>query len=157
MLHISNMSYVVRSCHGPRFSSCFMRCFVFMRAWEKSKNEGRKRKSRAILRPTDKKVKQTKLIEYNCVYERGVNAFCAAQRERKLLGHESRRLTCSPWHRRSFSLRDGNRSSGAMTSSFQMSQNSFHEKLLHTDELLMVRASKNTSSVQNQVSRLAAF
>lgn len=79
------------SCHGLRFSSCFMRsqsCFVFMHAWEKSKNERRERKSRAILRPTDKKAKQPLLIGYNCVYER----LRTAQRGRKLLGHESRWL-----------------------------------------------------------------
>lgn len=60
--------------------------FCLCASERKSETRG---ESRGTLRPTDKKAKQTSLIEYNCVYERGGNALRGAQCERKLLADES--------------------------------------------------------------------
>lgn len=125
--HIKTQSYVAVTAWGFHIVLCARDRVLFMRAWEKRQNEGGKQSD--IEADRQKKAKQTSLIEYNCVYERGGNALCTAQRERKLLGSL---MTHDDWwldhhgnlvHSHS-GMETGALEPGAMTSSFEMSQNS---------------------------------
>ncbi len=148
MLHISNKSYVVRAVAAWGFHLVLCarnRVLCLCTPERKAKMREESGKAERYWGRRIKKAKQPLLIEYNCVYER----LRAAQRGRKLLGHESRWLD----------LHDNlvHSLSGTVTGALEQWHHHLkcHRglKWQHT----VIRASKNMSSVQNQISLLATF
>lgn len=120
--------------------------------WAPERKGKTRRKSRAILRK-EEKATLTSLIEHNCVYERGGNALCVAQCESAMTCDDDWRLDHHGNLVHSLSgMEIGALEPRAMTSSFEMSQNSnsknpFLQIMTHRWTVDGYKSKSNMSSV----------